>query len=384
MILFGRRRRNPAATTFPRNYNVVPPAPVVRQPGPRLFGDGRVGVTSVLATIGEANTGRVLGQVNPEIRHVSWLLNRYGDAEMVFSVGDPAIQAGLVAPGRRIVLEFDNGLPAWGGTIEVPVDNDGISIVYRAYEAPHRLQQRYTPRRLVYTLATPGEIMAGLLDQADAEWPLGVDLQIVTDSDQRVSQEYNLVNLYTVCERDIWPLMEFETVPIVADTIRFTMRLATRVGRDLSNRVCLIEGVNIDTVMRTIQGPIVNAVTGAGNVGEWDPASATPRTVVTVRDDISIRRHGYRQGVEMLELADVDQITAYSNAVLEDRREPYEAISPTALNMAPALFSQYRVGDTVGVEFTRAPDITHTRPVARRIIGQEFHPAAGTCRLILA
>ena len=382
-LLYIRRRRISGVTEFPKDYLIVLPRPVTPIYG-REISDRRVGLAPIRTLIGDANSGTLLGEIAADLQHVSWLISRHGDAQFVLPSNDPAVRSGLIQPGRRIALEIDNGLPVWGGVIDVPTDNDGLTTTWRAYESSYLLRSRYTGRHVKFAKATAGGVVSALMTAANAAALSGIVLIVHDSGETTITQEYHLEALYDVFERDIWPLLEFRMTPVVTDSISFIMEVGVRIGRDVSGRVALVQGVNTDRPKVTTQGPIINHLTYAAGDGAWDPSANDARAVVTVLDDRSIKRYGLRQGVHIASVNDAPTLEKMATADLAEMREPYRAISLSALNLPPATFGDYQVGDTVSVELFGEYGMGGGDDRTARVLGREFRPADGVCRLILA
>src|SRR4030042_6489085 len=86
--------------------------------------------------------GRILGGREPELGPVSWRLNDVGRLTMRLARADPKATEDNLRFGNRILVEFDNGLPNWGGIIDPPRHWDGLHIGARAYSAEDRVGWR--------------------------------------------------------------------------------------------------------------------------------------------------------------------------------------------------------------------------------------------------
>lgn len=373
-----------ALTDRPRNYETIPPVEV----SPRLGGisDAQIGVAVVLGLVADANTGTFLGEIDPVWGHVSWLLNDYGEAEMQFSARAEAITGGLVRAGRRLVLQFDNGLPDWGGIIDVPIDNDGLAVTVRAFEATYILKQRVTAVTAAFSNLSPAAVLAALLETTNATWPTGIELQIDDPVDGRISPEYHLEYIHDVLHRDIAPFCEYWMEPVISNQLSFRLHVSPVIGRDLSDRVVLMQGVNTDRPKITTQGPIINQWQLAGSSGVWGSTAADGRALATVESPLSIERYGLRQGRIVGNAGETeDELTEYGDALLEGSAEPYTAIAVSAMNLPPARFRDYRVGDTVGVElYEEYGGLAGTGGFQKkRVLGRELNVRQGVCEVIL-
>jgi hypothetical protein len=151
-----------------------------------------------------------------------------------------------------------------------------------------------------------------------------------------------------------------------------------RKGRDLAG-VWLIEGHNAASVRVEEQGPIVNEWFLAGAGTGW---GETNRLYATARDDASIQAYGLRQGSEVISDISVQTtLDARASRNLDESARPYNAISLDALNLAPAAYMAYGVGDVVGVELYSFLPGGLVSTV--KIEGREWRPRDGVCGLVV-
>lgn len=62
-------------------------------------------------------TGTVLTELKPRLEKVSWVENDVGQMTFALAKTDPKLQERYLRFGNRVLVEFDNGLPPWGGVI---------------------------------------------------------------------------------------------------------------------------------------------------------------------------------------------------------------------------------------------------------------------------
>jgi hypothetical protein len=158
--------------------------------------------------------------------------------------------------------------------------------------------------------------------------------------------------------------------------------MGTTIGRDLSDRVWLVQGVNMQQPQIVEQGPIVNQVIAANKDGSWDAADEDARAVLVDDDLGSSQLFGLRQ--ELLLVSDAEGVTLEDAAAayLAEYAQPYSALSTNVLNLPPAKFGDYDIGDTVGVLLLGAYGAGAFES-KRRVIGREFYPSTGLCKVIL-
>ena len=65
-------------------------------------------------------SGRIIGELSPEIGPISWRLNEVGRAEFSVARTDDKATEDTLGFGNRIAFQFENGLPDWAGVIDPP------------------------------------------------------------------------------------------------------------------------------------------------------------------------------------------------------------------------------------------------------------------------
>lgn len=359
-------------------YGVVPPVQIT----PRLSPDASpIGQAVILALVAEVGTGRIMGEINPDFRQVSWLMNDYGEAEMVFGVNDPAITSGLVKPGRRLYLQFDNGLPDWAGVLDVPIDLDGLTVSLRAYELPYLLKWRLTGRNDTGETAV-GSLAERLVAETNAVQPTGIIVEQVEFANDLIEIDHHLKPIWDVFTNDIAPYAEFHIQPSLSQGVTARLIIAPVLGRDLSERVHLIQGINMQRPQIIEQGPIINEWSVAGDVGDWDTGADVVRAIAVAADDESAHRYGLRQGSAVASSNTDTILSVEAEARLAETAEPYVALTATVLNLSPGRFAEYHLGDALTVELFEEYGSNGQRLV-KRVIGRQFDVGSGTCEVIL-
>ena len=77
--------------------------------------------TYIRGIVGD-RSGRVLAELTPEWGPISWRLNDVGQASFRIAASDPKATVHNLRFGNRLYIDFDNGLPPWGGVIWTPQD----------------------------------------------------------------------------------------------------------------------------------------------------------------------------------------------------------------------------------------------------------------------
>src|SRR4030042_6367570 len=118
--------------------------------------------------------GRILAELEPELGPVSWRLNDVGRLTMRLARADPKAVEDNLRCGNRLLVEFDNGLPNWGGIIDPPRHWEGLHIEVTAYSAEHVLGWRRTDRGRYFTQASAGYMFERLILEANAVFDTGI------------------------------------------------------------------------------------------------------------------------------------------------------------------------------------------------------------------
>lgn len=318
------------------------------------------------------DNGVLIGELDAEIDGLSWMLNEFGQARLVVS---PAARR-LLEFGNRLLIYLDNGLPPWVGFIDPPRGWGYGRVTLTAYSGERLLTHRLTGRNRVFGRATAGAILAALL--AGQAGPRVLEPGYIDLGGGAVSETYNLETLYDVARSDLLlSAADFAVSGVIeAGRVRFRLNVYQRRGQDLAG-IWLLEGHNA-VIEPEEQGPIVNEWLTAGAGNGWGDAG---RLYGSARDDASIVRYGLRQESKIFSGA-TDQATldALAAGELAASALPYVAMSVRAINLPPARFADYDVGDGVGVEiYSMLGGYRGTR----RVIGRNYRPAEGACETVL-
>lgn len=343
------------------------------EPEPTILPDASwVNGFYALILVANAN-GTPVGELAGGIESLTWQLNDIGQAQIV---ADPDSAERLGVFGHRVLIYLDNGLPPWAGFIDPPRGWRYGSAQLTAYSGERLLAHRLTGRNRAFSLATAGAIMTALLkEQAE---PRVVEPGYVDLGGWAFSATYHLEELLDVAQSDLFrAAADFAVVgTLEKGRIHFRLNLYQRRGRDLAN-VWLLEGHNA-VIEPEEQGPIVNEWLTAGAGSGWGDVG---RLYSRAQDGDSIARFGLRQGPKVFNDAnDQRTLDALTAGELEAGAEPYVALSVEAINLPPARFAEYDVGDGVGIElYSMMGGYRGTR----RLTGREFRPSAGVCRVVL-
>ena len=105
-----------------------------------------------------SRSGRILAELKANIRSISWRLNKVGKVEFEVSTLDPKAAETNLRYGNRVLFEFENGLPNWGGVIEPPRTWDRGVIKVTALSGEQLFKFRTTDKGRYFTNASVGAI----------------------------------------------------------------------------------------------------------------------------------------------------------------------------------------------------------------------------------
>ena len=114
------------------------------------------------------NTGSVLTELKPRLEKVSWVTNGVGQMTFVMAKTDSKLQERYLRFGNRVLLQLDNGLPAWGGVITGGREWGEAEVAVEAWSGEALLGWRVTGRNRVFSEASLGSVLQAVLAEAVA------------------------------------------------------------------------------------------------------------------------------------------------------------------------------------------------------------------------
>lgn len=332
--------------------------------------------------------GRLIAEVNAVVGPISWRLNKVGKVTIRFSRKDPKLTQTNLYLANRVLLRFDNGLPDWGGVIDFPETWEGDDMEMTAFSAEYLLALRVTGKNAVFTSATVGTIYDSIITTANNIFAIGVTVGEVWGGGSSHNQSYHYVSLLSVIQDQLTGRLssaEFFVEPSLSNgTISFTAHLVEQRGQSKPN-VALLEGHNATDISRARQGQVYNSVymagadTGADTNDSWGDGRLVAHTEDAASiDDIGLREVGFTR-------TDVDNLTtlgAEAETALQSVLKPKNTIVARAINLPPASFSSYDVGDTLTAQF-HSYGFSGGFDGLVRVEGREFIPGNCTCDLLL-
>lgn len=325
-----------------------------------------------------ARTGALLARIEPAWESVVWRLNGVGLAKFSLAYTDAACTPDVLKPGNRLLVRYDNGLPDWGGVLDLPRRRTAGGVGVTAYSAEYLLSLRRTAKGRYFSSQEPGLIYKALIEEANAVWPTGITPDYVYAGGEGRSPEYHYHDLLARIQ-DLQALSGYDWVVLPryeGGTLTFCAYWYQRRGADLSDTVHLVEGLNVEVTTLDEQGPLYNAVRVVGQGTTWGDERPVSAAAI---DSASVAEYGYREQATFTNATEQETLDAGAEALLAAYSAPSARLTISAEDRAPALFAAYDVGDTVTVRaFLRWPGWAYEAAV--RVRAREWTPA-GKCRL---
>jgi len=336
--------------------------------------------------IGDVN-GNLLTELEVMVPTVSWRLNEPSSINFTIARTDPKATETNLRFGNRVYIEFDNGLPPWGGVIDPPRTwNTDNSITVTCYSGEYILGWRQTAQEQIYADFYAGGIFRDLIIKANAIKPTGVILGETWEGGESLSPEYHFTNVLKILRdqlvKDYTPNDYYIEPSLSNGKIVFTANYLESRGRDLP-QVVLIEGHNIADVKMVEQGPIINSWDIAGSGNSWDDN----RAIGHAEDETSIGLYGLRQSSEIYsespEQATVDAIAVsrLNGGESPGTKDVRRMIAVDVVDLAPARFGAYDIGDRIEIVLERYGFGGFAGTV--RVMGRDYQAYDGFCSLIV-
>lgn len=323
--------------------------------------------------------GTMLAELQPELGRVTWRLNDVSRITFRLRKNDPKATQANLQYGNRLLIQFSNGLPDWGGVIDPPRDWSGAGLVgVTAYSGAYLLGWRQTDRGRYFDKETAG----GIFRRVISESGLGIQIGEVWTGGGVHSPSYHFEDYLTIVRDSICERLEscdFEITPeLESQELVFYAHLREVQG-STKPYTRLIEGHNLTDNIRLLeQGTIVNSWDMAGDGTTW----GDDRLITHQEDLTSIGEYDLRQGsavqVGVTAQSTLDQTARIK---LAESKDPHVMLELEALDTAPARFVEYGVGDTVRVLLPSFGFGGYDAQV--RILAREYDPARGTCKLVV-
>lgn len=327
-------------------------------------------------------TGKLLGELDAEIRSMTTALNEIGGAELAVSTSDSKANEDYLGIGNRIYVEMDNGLPPWGGVLDTPrVWSQGI-IEITCYTIEHLYQYRVTGKNESYYERQAGQIFQILVEHEEEKDPLGVTIGEVWKGGRPHYPRYHYRDLWYIFNYSLlnMELCEFTFTPYLSNGyIKFRADFKQLMGEDKSASVSLIENRNVvaDTMLEE-QGNIINQFYAIGDGSTWDE----DRKVQVGLERQSRAKYGLRQASRIhAGVTYRSTLEMHVRNELKLNSEPRRIFKLSAVNQEPGTFASYKLGDIVRCELASFGFDGYRSNV--RITAREYHPDREVCDLVV-
>ena len=324
--------------------------------------------------------GRLLTEVQADVGPVSWLLNGIGRASIALATSDAKATAEHLEIGNRVLLLFDNGLPPWGGVLDLPRVWGGGQVSVAAYGIERLLNYRVTARSDNFDGQPAGAIFKTLLQREEEQEPLGIRLGEVRNGGRLHYPRYHYKSLWYVLdyslsrmERCDWRFRPY----LENEFLRFQAAFYEQAGADVSGSAALVEGRNVaaDSSL-TEQGEVVNTHFAVAEGTDW----GVERAVIVGQDAQSRARYGLREtGTVYAGVSAPGTLEMHAVNCLRENSSPRRIFGLEVTNAAPGAFADYDLGDRVRCLLPSFGFGGYDGLV--RIIGREYDPASGRCTL---
>jgi hypothetical protein len=319
------------------------------------------------------NLGASPVEIIPALERVSWRLNETGEA--VFSIPYEAAGPDIIKLGNRVLIEFSNGLPNWGGVIDVPLGQRDNGISVKAAQADRLLSWRYTGGTEAY-IDTRGNVAGDIVTAANATHPTGLVSYEIESAGETMTLVHHYTQLLSAI-RDLTDAQDYDILPvIVGGQLQLRLYWYEERGSDKSDTVLLEHGKNVTACALDWVGSLSNYITVVGGSGDW-----SGRTVKTSSDSDSINAYGRREKVLITsDISDATTLQAVADAYLAANKDPHVQATLTAVDRPPAEFEDYDVGDIVTLAaYLNRGNWAFQGDV--RIISRQWNATDDTCTL---
>ena len=323
------------------------------------------------------NTGSVLTELKPRLEKVSWVTNGVGQMTFVMAKTDSKLQERYLRFGNRVLLQLDNGLPAWGGVITGGREWGEAEVAVEAWSGEALLGWRVTGRNRVFSEASLGSVLQAVLAEAVAA--TGLELGTIFEGGAGYSLEYHYDTLADVAAEVV--KLGGGVVDVTAreesGRVVFTVNLHDRRGADRPE-VALVEGANVVAARLRDEDTVVNLLYGATDGSGWEDDS---RLYGSAANEESVALHDVREGFLAVKVTEQAALEAALQAGLAASQWPRRTVALQVTNREPGRFAEYDLGDGVTLVLPTY-GFGGTKGVFR-VAGREFFPDEDVCDLVV-
>lgn len=326
--------------------------------------------------------GRPLADLRAEVGPTSWVLTGLGRSSITLSTSDAKAIEENLRIGNRLYLEFDNGLPAWGGVLDLPRAWKDGTVTVSAYTIERLLEYRCTRKNDSFYERPAGAIFRQLLRREEIQDPMGITFGEVWTGGRSHYPRYHYKSLWYVLDYSLRRLerCEWLFVPILQNNrIRFEANFYQQAGSDRTQDTAVVEGRNAaEGLSLTEQGGVVNTHFAVAEGATWGP----DRQVVVARDNESAALYGLREtGKVYPGVSTQATLEMHATNTLNTHGAPRRIFTFDVTDHEPGLFAAYDIGDRITCQlpsfgFSGYDDVI-------RIKAREYNPMTGECSLVV-
>ena len=326
--------------------------------------------------------GTIIAEIVGDIDSTSWILNGIGKSGITLSKDDPMATAENLRINNRLYLEFDNGLPAWGGILGMPRDWDRGTVGMAAYGIEELLKYRKTQKTDAFYERPAGVIFRELLLREEAQDPIGITIGEIWQGGNPHWPRYHYKSLWYVLDYSLrqMEICDFRFIPYIDNgTIKFRANFYQVAGDDKSASVELTEGRNTASGLKLReQGELINSYTAVGEGSTWGPE----RSVIVAQYQDSIAKYGLMEvGKVHAGVSQQATLEMHARNAINTHAEPRKLFTLPVVDREPAKYAAYDLGDTIRATLPSFGFDGFDGDL--RVIGREFDPATGECELVV-
>ena len=325
--------------------------------------------------------GKILAELTADIQSISWRLNKVGKYSFSMATTDPKVIESNLRYGNKLLIEFENGLPNWGGVIEPPRSWDLGIIKITTLSGEQLFKYRTTDKGRYFSGASVGTIYQSLINEANAIESMGIILGDIWSGGNVHSPDYHYKSLLDIFQKSLTNRLSIADFGVTAEQIDgfivFTANLYESRGSD-KTRFALIQDKNISTIKLKEQGPIINSWDMAGEGTDW----GDDRLIANSQDVNSVGIYGLREDSKVYSDVSIQStLDDHADNLLSVTKNPYNIFSLSALDEKPAKFADYDLGDIISLT---APDYGFGgTDTTVKILSRSFIPDMGICDLVV-
>jgi hypothetical protein len=326
--------------------------------------------------------GTIIAEVVGDIDSTSWILNGIGKSGLTLAKSDANVNEETLRINNRIYMEFDNGLPAWGGILAMPRDWTPGTVHMAAYTIEEALKTRHTRKTDAFYERPAGVIFRELLLQEEVEDPLGITIGEIWQGGNPHWPRYHYKSLWYVLDYSLrrMEICDFKFTPYLDNgVIKFRTDFYQVAGDDKSGTVELTEGRNTASGLKLReQGSIINKYTSVSEGSTWGPE----RSVVIARYNESVAKYGLMEQAKVhAGVSQVATLEMHARNAINTHAEPRKLFTLPVVDQEPARYAAYGLGDTIRATLPSFGFDGFDGTL--RVLGREFDPATGECELVV-